>query len=94
MKGKGLHKENAKENKPISAEHSVVSKKTTLILLFAVVVLTALITYFVVVSTQTPKIVKEGFPVSKTSGEISLFLKPLKETIKTEGTVSLNVESP
>lgn len=94
MRGKGFHKESSKEAKAISSENFVIPKKTIYALLFVTVVLTSFITYLVVILTQTPKVVtiREGFPVSESGGEVSLFIKP-KQLITSEGEVSLSIAS-
>ena len=92
MKDKILHNESAKENKPISpSQNIVISRKTTILMLLVVIALTAVITYYVAISTQTPKVIniKEGWPISKSGGEVKLTIKPVEKK-SVEGIVTLN----
>ena len=91
MKDKILYKKVHNENNSNSAGQFIIPKKTTYVLLFVVIILTAFITYFAVESTQEQKVVKEGFPVSKTSGEISLLIRPPPQKGTSEGIVNLKI---
>ena len=90
----------AKTNSSVPAEHFsanrylVVPKSTIIALFFVVMAVTAITTYFVIISSQTPKIVKEPYQTTANSGEIRLFLKvPPKqpEASKSEGKINLNI---
>ena len=89
MKNKGFQKEVI--NWQEASKDLVVPKKTAYLLFFVVIILTVFVTYFVVVSTQASKIIKEGFPVSENSGEVKLYIKPQPAKSASDGTVNLNI---
>ncbi len=72
------------------SESIVISKKSVLLLILIVIISTSVITYFFVSGTQEKILVKEGFPVSKQNGEISLLLLRTPVDVS-DATVTLNL---